>query len=228
MNQENKPALFKDAPGTAPAVTPQHIAELMERVEWRFDNPAGTTATFAHAFLDGSYYLASGFSACVSPANFDADKGIQYARQQAEPKVADKLWELEGYLLRARLSGDEYDTLTRQPEFVARVAHEVNRAYCAALGDVSQPMWEDAPQWQQDSAALGVQLHTENPDASPAASHESWMKQKVDDGWTYGAFKDPLNKKHPCIVPFNQLPVEQQAKDFIFRGVVHALVHKDA
>lgn len=43
-------------------------------------------------------------------------------------------------------------------EQIARVCHEVNRAYCQALGDDSQPAWEDAPQWQRDSALLGVQL----------------------------------------------------------------------
>lgn len=212
-------------PNVTTAVTPHHIAELLERVEWKYEQPVGTTATFAHAFLDGTYYLASGFSACVSPENFDANKGMQYAQQQAAPKVADKLWELEGYLLRARLSGDEFDTLTHQPEFVARVAHEVNRAYCAALGDHSQPAWRDAPQWQKDSAMMGVALHTDHPDADAAASHDSWRAQKIADGWTYGPNKDPANKKHPCIVRFEELSVEQQAKDFIFRGVVHALVH---
>ena len=113
-------------------------------------------------------------------------------------------------------------------EQIARVAHEVNRAYCQALGDSSQPAWEDAPQWQKESAILGVKLHTENPDASPAASHESWLAQKVADGWVYGSVKDPETKQHPCIVPFDQLPVAQQAKDYLFRGVVHALVHNGA
>ena len=106
---------------------------------------------------------------------------------------------------------------------IARVAHEVNRAYCEALGDRSQPAWEDAPQWQRDSAMLGVRLHTENPGASAAASHESWMAQKVAEGWVYGPVKDPEAKTHHCIVPFDMLPREQQAKDFIFRAVVHAL-----
>lgn len=64
------------------------------------------------------------------------------------------------------------------PEQIARVAHEANRAYCQALGDNSQPAWEDAPQWQRDSAMLGVKLHTENPNAGAQASHESWMAQK--------------------------------------------------
>jgi hypothetical protein len=114
------------------------------------------------------------------------------------------------------------------PEQIARVAHEVNRAYCQALGDNSQPTWEDAPQWQRESALLGVQLHTEHPDAGPQASHESWMAQKVAEGWTYGPEKKPKLKQHHCMVPFDELPREQQAKDYIFRGVVHALAHAPA
>lgn len=105
---------------------------------------------------------------------------------------------------------------------IARVAHEINRAYCQALGDFSQPAWEDAPPWQVESARLGVALHLQG-DHGPEASHASWMAQKVADGWTYGPVKDPAAKTHPCIVPFDQLPREQQAKDFIFRAVVHAL-----
>lgn len=113
-------------------------------------------------------------------------------------------------------------------EQIARVAHEVNRAYCQALGDHNQPAWEDAPQWQRDSAVLGVQLHTENPDAGPQASHDSWMAQKAAEGWVWGQRKLPDLKVHPCMVPFDALPREQQAKDYIFRGVVHALAHAPA
>jgi hypothetical protein len=109
-------------------------------------------------------------------------------------------------------------------EQIARVTHEVNRAYCQALGDNSQPVWEDAPQWMRDSAILGVRMHSDNLGAGPQASHVSWMAHKVADGWTYGPEKRPDLKQHPCMVPFNELPREQQAKDFIFRGVVHALL----
>ena len=109
---------------------------------------------------------------------------------------------------------------------IARVCHEVNRAYCKALGDESQLPWEDAPDWQKDSALAGVNLHMDNPEAGPEASHESWLDQKLADGWIYGPEKDPENKLHPCMVPFAELPVEQQAKDFIFCGVVHALAEK--
>ena len=109
-------------------------------------------------------------------------------------------------------------------EEIARVCHEVNRAYCEALGDTSQPPWDEAPEWQKESAMSGVNLHINYPDAGPEASHVSWMKEKVDAGWVYGAVKDPEAKTHPCIVAFAELPREQQAKDFIFRAVVHALM----
>ena len=107
---------------------------------------------------------------------------------------------------------------------IARVAHEVNRAYCEALGDSSQPKWEDAPVWQKSSAINGVEFHRANPDAGPDHSHNAWLEEKKANGWKYGPVKDPEKKEHPCFVSYNELPVEQKAKDFIFMGVVHALI----
>lgn len=109
-------------------------------------------------------------------------------------------------------------------EQIARVCHEVNRAYCASLGDHSQPAWEDAPQWQRDSAIAGVVFIESNPDAKPSASHESWLAQKTADGWKYGAVKNAETKEHPCFVPYDELPVEQKAKDYIFGAVVRSLL----
>ena len=106
---------------------------------------------------------------------------------------------------------------------IAKVCHEANAALCAAFGDMSQPAWKDAPGWQYASALLGVRMHIDNPDAGTDDSHKSWMKQKVDDGWVYGDEKDAVLKTHPCIVPYDELPPMQQAKDFIFRAIVHAM-----
>lgn len=106
---------------------------------------------------------------------------------------------------------------------IARVCHEANRAYCQALGDNSQPAWEDAPEWQRSSAINGVQFHLANPDAGPSHSHDEWLKEKAATGWKYGPVKDPEKKEHPCFVPYDQLPAEQKAKDYIFRAIVHAM-----
>lgn len=108
-------------------------------------------------------------------------------------------------------------------EKIAKVCHTVNKAYCCSLGDYSQPTWEDAPDWQKESARVGVRLHLGVPEANHETSHISWMNQKLEEGWKYGPVKDPVLKEHPCIVPFNQLPKEQQAKDYIFKAIVDAM-----
>ena len=107
---------------------------------------------------------------------------------------------------------------------IARLAHEVNRGYCQALGDFSQPPWHEAPEWARQSAIAGVNFHASNPFASASASHESWLAVKVADGWVWGPEKRPDIKQHPCMVPFEALPKEQQVKDFLFRAVVNAFL----
>lgn len=106
---------------------------------------------------------------------------------------------------------------------IARIAHEINRAYCAALGDSSQPSWEAAPDWQKASALADVDMHLANPDATPENSHESWLAQKEAEGWKFGPTKDAEKKEHPCFLPYAELPTEQKAKDHLFRAAVHLM-----
>lgn len=84
----------------APRVTKDQIDALKQRVTYTVEQrPGGTTSTFVHAFLDGKFFLATGFSACVNAENFDADIGERLARGNAEKQAEAKLWELEGYRL---------------------------------------------------------------------------------------------------------------------------------
>ncbi len=106
---------------------------------------------------------------------------------------------------------------------IAKVCHEVNRAYCLSLGDKSQPSWEAAPDWQRQSAIDGVDFHLRNSNAGPEASHENWLKLKSNQNWKHGPVKDSAKKEHPCCIPFDQLPTEQKAKDYIFRQIVHSM-----
>jgi hypothetical protein len=111
----------------------------------------------------------------------------------------------------------------KSTESIAKVCHEANRAYCQTIGDNSQVAWEDAPQWQRDSAIKGVEFNLTNPDAPASASHDSWLEVKKAEGWKYGPVKDPEQKEHPCYVPYDELPVEQQKKDASFKAIVAAL-----
>lgn len=106
-------------------------------------------------------------------------------------------------------------------EQIAELCHEVNAAYCRLIGDDSQPTWADAPEWQRESAINGVDGVINGN--TPEQSHESWLKEKADDGWTFGEVKDPDKKEHPCFVPYDQLPPEQKVKDELYVSVVDAL-----
>lgn len=109
------------------------------------------------------------------------------------------------------------------PETIAMICHEANRALCIAHGDFSQKSWEDAEEWQRQSAIKGVQFRLANPDAPASAQHEAWMRDKEADGWKYGPVKDPFAKTHPCMLPYDQLPIADQRKDSLFAAVVDAL-----
>jgi RyR domain len=106
---------------------------------------------------------------------------------------------------------------------IAKVCHEVNRGYCEAIGDKSQPPWDEAPEWQKKSAVTGVQFKLDNPDATAEDQHQSWLDGKAADGWIYGAVKDPAKKEHPAFLPYANLPQEQKIKDHLFAAVVEAM-----
>lgn len=107
----------------------------------------------------------------------------------------------------------------------ARICHQANKAFCEAIYDDSQVNWEEAPEWQKQSAIKGVSFCMDNPDAPASANHDSWLKEKVGAGWVYGEVKDADKKTHPCCIPYDQLPPKQQVKDYLFRAVVGALVN---
>lgn len=101
---------------TAPRVTPDRIEAVISG-EYYFTALEGTEngsslqdATPAHelplsllticvlVLVNG--FTVTGESACASPENFDAELGKKIARQNAVSKV----WALEGYLLKSKLS----------------------------------------------------------------------------------------------------------------------------
>ena len=67
------------------------------------------------------------------------------------------------------------------------------------------------PQMQCDSALPSelsplVELMAENV-------HDVWMRTRTEQGWTYGPERNDAEKKHPCLVPYDQLPEEEKVYD---------------
>jgi hypothetical protein len=109
-------------------------------------------------------------------------------------------------------------------EQIARVCHDANRALALASGEdpaTVWPSWDDAPASIQESAIVGVQHALEG--ATPEQLHESWLETKRRDGWTFGEVRDNDAKRHPCLVPYHELPEQQKTKDDLFVAIVNTL-----
>lgn len=112
---------------TAPRVTPDRLKEVIasEHYFTAFDGaqlgqwggisedapgaiPALSLLTFCVLVLRNGFTV-TGESACASPENFDAEIGQNIARANA----IQKIWPLEGYLLKERLSGPTDEMVNR-------------------------------------------------------------------------------------------------------------------
>lgn len=104
---------------TAPRVTPQHIESIIASEHYFTAQDGFRGELLKTEYPDQIYYgpdaldlltfcvlvLENGFtvtgeSSCASPENFDAEIGRKIARQNA----INKIWMLEGYLLKQKLS----------------------------------------------------------------------------------------------------------------------------
>ncbi len=100
---------------------------------------------------------------------------------------------------------------------IAKACHAANRVYCDLIGELAPHVsWDEAPEWQKQSAIAGVELFFENPNSTPEKMHTEWLNRKLADGWTFGPNKDAEKKEHPCLVPYETLPPNQRFKDYLF------------
>lgn len=43
--------------------------------------------------------------------------------------------------------------------------------------------------------------------------HELWALGKIEQGWSFGEYRDDVNKKHPCLTTFERLPASERQYD---------------
>nr|ELR5173138.1 hypothetical protein [Providencia rettgeri]ELR5195436.1 hypothetical protein [Providencia rettgeri] len=120
MNKPDIETEIQSKGKVAPRVTPEHIENIIVS-EHFFTAAQGYEKSCADNFSNDPYPLATpdslhlltfcvlvlkngftvtGESACASPENFDEEIGYKIARQNA----VNKIWMLEGYLLKQKLS----------------------------------------------------------------------------------------------------------------------------
>lgn len=97
----------------APRVTKEQVDALFNQLQFTLGR-VGPTRIMCSASLDG-FSIADGFSAVVSPENFDEELGTKIAHKKCALKAYDRLWELEGYRLsreRSEAKADPKSILT--------------------------------------------------------------------------------------------------------------------
>lgn len=78
-------------------VTQERIQHLLDTAEYRTCTVFGKCTVLA-AKLENGFVLVES-SACVDPENYDEETGHKICYE----RIANKLWELEGYALQKRL-----------------------------------------------------------------------------------------------------------------------------
>lgn len=44
-------------------------------------------------------------------------------------------------------------------------------------------------------------------------AHEVWAQTRLNQGWSFGETRDDANKKHPCLIPYKDLPENEKNFD---------------
>lgn len=64
-----------------------------------------------------------------------------------------------------------------------------------------------------DSLIDGTKWTLAHPEATAEDNHVHWMKFKREQGYKYGEILDTINKTHPSMVNFEDLPDVEKRKD---------------
>lgn len=76
-----------------------HIQAMVDTLTYQFARVGDTTTNGCWAALPNGFQVGYGSSACVIPSEYNEELGRKYAQERAKVDAANKLWELEGYLL---------------------------------------------------------------------------------------------------------------------------------
>ena len=58
-----------------------------------------------------------------------------------------------------------------------------------------------------------------------ANAHEMWAHQRMSDGWSFGAERCDNSRRHPCLVPYSELPEAEKTYDRIaVLGTIRAVL----
>ena len=95
--------------------------------------------------------------------------------------------------------------LTQLAERLAETVDTTIPANATTNGYAPQPMDTSDIQLPEELEAL-VEEMAKNV-------HEVWAETRIKQGWTYGPERNDKQKKHPCLIPYEELPEEEKEYD---------------
>lgn len=57
-------------------------------------------------------------------------------------------------------------------------------------------------------------------------AHEVWSEERIKQGWTYGKKRDDSEKRHPCLIPYEDLPESEKHFDRVLAMNTLKLIQK--
>lgn len=115
LDESSMEERIQNAGLTAPRITPEHVDSQIacehyinagRAVQLNPDSPLHLLTICVLELRNG--FVVTGESACASPENFNEQIGRDIAKRNAR----DKIWSLEGYLLRTTLAAAKRDQVT--------------------------------------------------------------------------------------------------------------------
>lgn len=101
---------------------------------------------------------------------------------------------------------------------IAEQAHAVNNVWTKEVGNETRPEWNTLSQEDKEHYIHAVSNAIDSKLYSPAEAHKQWSTWMLAQGWEHGEYNRD-EKKHPNLIPFEQLPESEKVKDILFIAV---------
>ena len=99
---------------------------------------------------------------------------------------------------------------------LATLCHQAIREFKINVMNEDMNDWNTCEQWRRDDTIQSVKMILRYDHPTYDLLHNHWLEMKRVNGWVYGKETDRPNKIHNCMVSFDELPPEEQAKDHLF------------
>lgn len=110
----------------------------------------------------------------------------------------------------------------------ARTAHSVMQCIAEAMGERTLPAWEQTPYWYRASFTKQVE-NILYYGARTRSSHNKWVNRMKRRGWTQkDGPVDRVNKTHPYLMEYNELPGWVKLKQKSLRAAVMPFKHNSS